>query len=46
MYGGTTATQRANFFASWGLMAALPNLAANAFMVIYNYIRHRRRNEF
>ena len=28
MYGGTTATMRANLFGSWGLMDALPGYTA------------------
>jgi hypothetical protein len=42
MYGGSTAKERANFFASWGLMASLPNLTANFIAAIAYYFRRRR----
>lgn len=42
MYGGTTAAERAHFFASWGLMASLPNIAASAIAVIVNHYRRLR----
>ena len=46
VYGATTSTEAANYFASWGIMASLPesqvvpvvSTSKNIFKNIFNYI--------
>ena len=42
MYGGTSAKERANFFASWGLMADIKAVAAGAIVIFMSYYRRLR----
>ncbi len=44
MYGGATAKQRANFFASWGLMADLPAITGTFIIMIAQYIYRKFRS--
>ncbi len=39
MYGGTSAKQRANFFASWGLMENLTSSTSSFAAILYYYYR-------
>jgi len=42
MYGAATATQRANFWASWGIMASLPGAVASAIVIFMMYYKRLR----
>ncbi len=39
MFGGASAKQRSNFFASWGLMADLPRVVTALFLRIVTFYR-------
>lgn len=43
MYGATDATERANFLASWGLMASLPSAVTSLVVLFMNYYKQLKR---
>lgn len=42
MYGGTSAKERANLFASWGLMADLPAIVSNIIIRVSMFYKKLR----